>query len=68
MKIKYFIPLFLFIVPTVIASAVMWPPAAMQVTLIGWFMVMILSMVMTYFYGIQAVLNDTHQPGLAVKK
>ena len=68
MKIKYFIPLVLFIVPTVIISAIMWPPAAMQVKLIGGFLIMILSMVMTYFYGIRAVLNDTHQPGLAEEK
>jgi hypothetical protein len=68
MKIKYFIPLVLFIVPTVIISAIMWPSAAMQVELIGGFLIMILSMVMTYFYGIRAVLKDTHQPGLAVEK
>jgi len=68
MKIKYFFPLVLFIVPTVIASAVIWPPAAMQTKLIGGFAIMIISMIMTYFYGIRAVLKDTRQPDLAVEK
>ena len=68
MKIKYFIPLVLFIIPTLIASAVMWPPAAMQVRLIGGFILMLLSMIGTYFSGIRAVLNDIHSPGLDVEK
>jgi hypothetical protein len=68
MKIKYFIPLVLFIVPTIIASAVMWPLAAMQIKLIDWFAVMLLSMVTTYFSGIRAVLNDAPQPSLEVEK
>jgi hypothetical protein len=59
MKIKYFTPLIMFIVPTVVASAMMWPPAAMQVKLIGGFVIMVFSMVITYFYGIRAVLKDT---------
>ena len=63
MKIKYFIPLLLFIIPTVIISAIMWPPAAMQAKLIGGFAVMILSMAMTYFFGIRAVLIDRYRPG-----
>jgi hypothetical protein len=63
MRLKYFTPLLLFIVPTMIISALMWPPAAMQAKLIGGFAVMILSMAMTYFYGIRAVLNDSYRPG-----
>jgi len=40
----------------------------MQAKFIGGFVVMILSMIMTYFSGIRAVLNDTHQPGFKVEK
>jgi hypothetical protein len=68
MKIKYFLPLVLFIVPTALVSAAMWPPAAMQAKFIGGFVFMILSMIMTYFSGIRAVLNDTHQAGFKVEK
>lgn len=64
MKIKYFIPLILFIVPTVIVSPILWPPEAVHVVPIGGFVVMIISMVMTYIYGIQSVLKDTRQVGV----
>jgi hypothetical protein len=67
-KIKYFIPLVLFIVPTIIGSIVLWPPEAIQASLIGGFTVMLLSMIMTYVYGIQSVLKDIHQKNLDVKK
>ncbi|MCX6054769.1 MAG: hypothetical protein NTZ74_07640 [Chloroflexi bacterium] len=58
MKKKYFTPLVFFVVPTVICSALMWPPAAMKVTLIGGFSIMILSMIMTYVFGLRMVLKD----------
>jgi len=58
MKMKYFAPLVFFVVPTVICSVLMWPPAAMKVTLIGGFSIMILSMIMTYIFGLRMVLKD----------
>ena len=58
MKKKYFTPLVFFVVPTVICSAIMWPPAAMKLSLIGGFSIMILSMIMTYVFGLQMVLKD----------
>jgi hypothetical protein len=62
MKRKYFMPLIFFMVPTVIASALMWPPAAMHFWLIGGFVIMLFSMVMTYIMGIRIVLKDKHTP------
>lgn len=61
MKKKYFIPLLFFVIPTVICSAIMWPPAAMKASLIGGFSLMIFSMIMTYFMGIRLVINDQIQ-------
>lgn len=58
MKKKYFTPLVFFVIPTIICSALMWPPAAMKVSLIGGFAMMILSMIMTYIFGIRMVLHD----------
>jgi len=68
MKIKYFAPLIMFMIPTVIVSALMWPPEAAQPGPIGGFIVMLISVVMTYIYGLQGVLNDTRQAGLEAKK
>jgi hypothetical protein len=62
MKRKYFMPLIFFMVPTVIASALMWPPAAMNVWLIGGFVTMLFSIVMTYIFGIRIVLQDKPSP------
>jgi hypothetical protein len=58
MKRKYFTPLIFFVVPTVICSVLMWPRAAMKVSLIGGFSIMILSMIMTYVFGLRMVLKD----------
>lgn len=58
MKRKYFTPLVFFVVPTVICSAIMWPPAAMKLSLIGGFSIMILSMIMTYVFGLWMVIKD----------
>ena len=68
MKIKYLTPLVMFLIPTIIASAVMWPPAAMRIELIGGFTIMIFSMSMTYICGIRVVLKDTHHLGLVEEK
>jgi hypothetical protein len=61
MKTKYFTPLVFFIIPTAIASTLMWPPAAMKFELVGGFVVMIFSMIMTYCMGIRIVLNDKNR-------
>jgi hypothetical protein len=58
MKLKYFAPLVFFVVPTVIGSVLMWPRAAMKVSLIVGFSIMILSMIMTYVFGLRIVLKD----------
>lgn len=61
MKIKYFTPLVFFVVPTIICSVIMWPRAAMTVSLIGGFSIMILSMIMTYISGLRMVIKDHSQ-------
>jgi hypothetical protein len=61
MKIKYLTPLVFFIIPTAIASVLMWPPAAMKVELIGGFVIMFISMITTYIFGIRIVLKDKNQ-------
>lgn len=58
MKKKYFTPLVFFVVPTVICSVIMWPPAAMKTGLIAGFSVMILSMAATYVFGLKMVIKD----------
>jgi hypothetical protein len=58
MKTKYFTPLLFFIIPTAIISPLMWPTEAMKFYLVGGFVVMILSMIVTYFMGIRVVLRD----------
>jgi hypothetical protein len=68
MKIKYFAPLLFFIVPTVIASALMWPPAAVKFSLIGGFSVMLISMVVTYTTGLRLVLKDKYRSDQQVEK
>jgi len=68
MKIKYFAPLILFMIPTIIVSALMWPPAALQPGPVGGFIVMLISVIMTYIYGLQSVLKDTRQASFEAKK
>jgi hypothetical protein len=58
MKAKYFTPLALVVIPSVIASVIMWPAAAMQAKLIGGFAIMVISMILSYISGIQLVLKD----------
>lgn len=68
MKRKYFTPLVLFLLPTVIISVLVWPPAAMKFSLIGSFGVMIISMIMTYVVGIQMVIKDVKNKTQELKK
>ena len=68
MKRKYFAPLVLFLLPTVIISVLVWPPAAMKFTLIGSFGVMIISMIMTYVVGIQMVIKDGKNQDRRIEK
>lgn len=68
MKKKYFTPLVFFVIPTVICSALMWPPEAMKVNLIGGFALMILSAIMTYIFGLRLVLKDQQSHDHGSKK
>ena len=58
MKKKYIFPLAMFLLPTMITSALMWPTGAMQVQPIAGFVIMLGSFAATYLYGIRLVLED----------
>ena len=61
MKTRYFHPLILFLVPTIIGSACLWPPSAVEPVAISGFVFMLFSMVLTYISGIRLVLRDCGQ-------
>jgi hypothetical protein len=63
MKFKYLIPLIVFQIPTIICSALMWPPEAAQPHLIGGYAVMLVSVTFTYVKGIRIVMHDQQQGG-----
>lgn len=58
MSIKYFVPLLLFVVPTVVGSAFLWPPEAMNVKTIGGFTCVLISAILTYMSGILLELRE----------
>ncbi len=64
MKIKYFFPLVIFLVPTLIGAFLIWPEGARQALPIIGFLVMLISSVGTYFTGIKLVLEDARKEAL----
>ncbi len=58
MKPKHFLPLILFLVPTVVGSICLWPKAAREPVAIGGFALMLLSMIITYVLGLRLALHD----------
>ncbi|MFX1393290.1 MAG: hypothetical protein ACFFAH_06910 [Promethearchaeota archaeon] len=58
LKRKYFIPLVIFIIPTLIITAIIWnfePPGIL--TIIG-YIILIIAIIGTYYQGIKAVMKD----------
>ena len=58
LKFKYFIPLIMLIVPTLIITPIVWslePPGIL--TVLG-FTSLIISVVVTYYLGLKAVIKD----------
>jgi len=68
MKLKYFFPLIMFMIPTVIFSILMWPPEALQPIPVGGFVMMLVSVVLTYISGLQSILKDARQADLREPK
>jgi len=66
MRIKYFVPLLMFVAPTVVGSSFLWPPEAMNVKAIGGFTCVLISAILTYISGIRLVLRE--QPGNSTGK
>ncbi|NWF91167.1 MAG: hypothetical protein HXY50_17105 [Ignavibacteriaceae bacterium] len=57
-RLRHLLPLFGSILPTIIGSIIMWPPEAMKKHLIGSFILMLVSVVGTYLFGIYLALED----------
>ena len=58
LKRKYFMPLVIFIIPTLIITAIIWsfePPGIL--TIIG-YIILIIAIVGTYYRGIKVVIKD----------
>ena len=59
LKFKYFVPLLTFLIPTIIITPIIWifeTPGF--ITIIG-FTALIISVVVTYYMGIRAVIKDS---------
>ncbi len=61
MRARHFLPLTLFLVPTIAGSVCLWPSSAAEPLAVGGFALMLLSVVVTYISGIRLVMHDYGQ-------
>ena len=61
LKFKYFIPLIMFVVPTLIITAFVFSiEAPGTLTLLG-YANLIISVIVTYYLGLRSVIKDLHE-------
>ena len=58
MKIGYFRPLLMFLVPTILGGIVFWPEPILSPFYVGGFALLLVSVIATYTVGIRRVLRD----------
>jgi hypothetical protein len=58
MKIDYFRPLVMFLIPTILGGIVFWPRPILTPFYVGGFAVLLVSVAATYTVGIRRVLRD----------
>jgi hypothetical protein len=58
MKIDYFRPLIMFLIPTILGGIVFWPKPILTPFYVGGFALLLVSVAATYTVGIRRVLRD----------
>lgn len=58
LKMKYFIPLITFVIPTIVITIVLFIIDTPTLTIIIGFIVLLVAACLTYYLGIRAVLNE----------
>jgi hypothetical protein len=58
MKIGYFRPLIMFVIPTILGGIIFWPRPILTPFYVGGFAVLLVSVAATYTVGIRSVLRD----------